>query len=148
MRTRGIACAHDQHRASMPGTVAGPRPVRAILPRVPASSADAVRTPAVGAIRSRLGAPALPALLVLVVAAVDLAYLAAHGPALGGDTGRYVEGGQALFHGEGLTPRQELHAGYIVFVGLFQLAGLGLSAIAVGQIVVTALATAAVFALA
>jgi hypothetical protein len=89
-----------------------------------------------------------PVALMLLVLVVDLAYLAARGPAIAGDTPRYVEGGHALFHGEGLTARQELHAGYIVFVGLFQLAGLGNTAIAVGHIVVTALATGAVYGLA
>src|SRR4051812_43578283 len=94
----------------------------------------------------RRGSPVLAALL-LVVIALNVGYLAIHGTVDGGDTPRYVEGGHALFHGDGLSGRQALYAGYIVLVGLIQLAGLGSSAIPVAQIVLSVAATAAVFAL-
>src|SRR4051812_43081635 len=86
-------------------------------------------------------------LVVLAVVAVDLAYLVARGPALGGDTPRYTGGAEALIHGERLSARAELHVGYILYVALFRLFGLGFSAIVVGHIVAMALGTAAVFSL-
>src|SRR3954454_14397785 len=95
----------------------------------------------------RRGFPMLAALLVLALA-LNLAYLAIHGTVDGGDTPRYVQGGDALFHGDGLSGRQALYFGYIVLVGLIRLAGLGSSAIAVAQILLTVAATGAVFALA
>src|SRR3954464_491514 len=95
---------------------------------------------------SRRGSRMLAALLVVVIA-LDVGYLAIHGTVDGGDTPRYVEGGHALFHGDALSGRQALYVGYILLVGLIQVAGLGSSAIAVAQIVLSVAATAAVFAL-
>jgi hypothetical protein len=109
-------------------------------PPAPAAASD-TRAPS-----PRWGRPAAAAFL-LVVLAVNLAYLAVHGAAVGGDTPRYVDGGHALFHGDGLSGRQALYFGYVVLVGLIQLAGLGLSGIVVAHILLTVAATAAVFAL-
>src|SRR4051812_19287452 len=107
----------------------------------------AARAARSGDARARPGRWALAAFL-LVVLAVNLAYLAVHGVALGGDTPRYVGGGDALFHGDGLDGRQALYAGYIVLVGLIRFAGLGLSGVVVAQILLAVAGTAAVFALA
>src|SRR3954463_842667 len=81
-------------------------------------------------------APALAALL-LAALAINAAYLAVNGPVIGGDTGRYLDGGRGLFHGDGLTARTALYLAYDVLVGLVDLAGLGLSGLAVVQIVLT-----------
>src|SRR3954469_12132841 len=91
-------------------------------------------------------APALAALLAAVLL-VNVAYLAVHGAVAGGDTGRYVEGGRGLFHGDGLTARAALYLGYDFIVGVVDLAGLGFSGVAVVQIGFTVAGTAAVFAL-
>ncbi|MBA3300919.1 MAG: glycosyltransferase family 39 protein [Thermoleophilaceae bacterium] len=86
-------------------------------------------------------------LICLAFAAVNLDWVM-DGVRAGGDTPRYVQGGDALFGGEELTGRQLLYLGYVAVVGFFETGGLGQSALMLFQVAVSALATAAVFALA
>lgn len=78
----------------------------------------------------------------------DLLLLARQGVQIGGDTPRYVDGGDALVHGGSLTDRQKLYLAYVAAVGLAQAVGVGLTGVVVAQIVVGVAATLAAFSLA
>src|SRR5215210_1215670 len=118
------------------------------VPQTTVAPPPAAPTPPAGrpARSARRGALALAALLAAVLV-VNLAYLAVHGVAVGGDTGRYVDGLDLLLQGDERSGRIVLYFGYVVFAGVIQHAG-GLSAVVVAQILLTVAATAAVFALA
>jgi hypothetical protein len=90
---------------------------------------------------------AIGALLAVVLVA-DLLLLARQGVQIGGDTPRYVDGGDALVHGGSLTDRQKLYLAYVAAVGLAQAVGVGLTGVVVAQIVVGVAATLAAFSLA
>jgi 4-amino-4-deoxy-L-arabinose transferase-like glycosyltransferase len=72
--------------------------------------------------------------------AVNLVMAASSGVRLGGDSGIYIDGAQALLNGQPLTVRQPSYSGYIAFVTLFQAIGAGLAGLVIGQVAVAAVA--------
>src|SRR3954469_3593482 len=112
-----------------------------VAPAAPAQHAPVERGPVARRDRLVLGA------LLVLVAVVHVGYVVAHGAVAGGDTARYLTGGHDLFHSGELSGRQALYSGYVVVVGLIQLVGGGLSAIAVVQALFMVAGTAAVFSL-
>ena len=73
----------------------------------------------------------------------NLGMLASSGVRLGGDSGIYLDGAQALLNGQALTVRQPSYAGYIAFVTVWQAIGAGLIGVVIGH---GAVATAAAYA--
>jgi hypothetical protein len=71
--------------------------------------------------------------LLLVVLAANLLLFAKQGVQIGGDTGRYTQGGDALFHGGTLEDRQKLYLAYVAAVGLAQVLGIGLNGVVLSR---------------
>jgi len=85
------------------------------------------------------------ALVLFAFLAVNLAMLAMSGVRLGGDSGIYIDGAQALLNGQPLTVRQPSYAGYIAFVTVFLATGAGLIGLVIGQVAAAAAAAYVVF---
>lgn len=98
----------------------------------------------------RYDARALQGLPLIVTAwvAVQLVLLMLFDVQPAADTGRYLNGADALLVGSHLPGKAGSYLGYVCFVAVFRLAGLGAQAIVVGQILLSAAAALCMYRLA
>lgn len=85
--------------------------------------------------------------LICASLVVNVVVLAVRGVQLGVDSQRYITGAEALLRGP-LQGKASSYIGYVLFVALSKAAGLGLAGAVLGQIVLAALASGALYDLA
>jgi 4-amino-4-deoxy-L-arabinose transferase-like glycosyltransferase len=107
-----------------------------------ATAAFAAASPRADA-RPRRHLPLL--LLAALFVAVNAAMLLRYGVRLGGDSGRYLAAAAHLLAGEPLEGREATFAGYAALVALSRAAGAGLPGVVAVQLLLAALATAALY---
>lgn len=84
----------------------------------------------------------VPALLFVATAALMWAVRGVHH---GGDTSRYVGGADRLLSGQPLVELQQANLGYVAFVALTEVLGVGLAGIIAAQVLISALCVLALY---
>lgn len=106
--------------------------------------------PAVSRGSKRTSSVARHALIPLLIAASLVAAVAfvSSGIRLGGDTGRYTEGAEALLSGHGVSGKALAYSGYVAVVAAMDVVGLGLEGVVFLQLVLAGIAAFAIYLIA